>query len=87
VLEKRRLHQPAAVSCRCGIVRRGQAAFRERLPTATSAPPMPFRKASSLQRDRCEYSLHLAEALPFLRSSKAESRKTLRHPHEKQTRL
>ena len=44
----------------------GQAAFREATPEGYERAAGAFRKASSLRPERCEYSLHLAEALLFL---------------------
>jgi tetratricopeptide (TPR) repeat protein len=44
----------------------GQAAFREATPEGYERAADRFRKASSLRPDRCEYALHLAEALLFL---------------------
>ena len=60
------LHQPTAVPEYETLFAEGQAAFREATPEGYERATDAFRKASSLRPDRCEYSLHLAEALLFL---------------------
>jgi tetratricopeptide (TPR) repeat protein len=44
----------------------GLAAFRLATPEAYQRAVTAFRKASELKKDRCEYTLHLAESLYFL---------------------
>src|SRR5579871_2082426 len=44
----------------------GLAAFRLATPEAYQRAANAFRKASELKKDRCEYTLHLAESLYFL---------------------
>jgi tetratricopeptide (TPR) repeat protein len=60
------LHQPAAVPEHEALFAEGQAAFREATPEGYERAANAFRKASSLRPERCEYSLHLTEALLFL---------------------
>lgn len=60
------LRQPVAVPEYEALFAEGQAAFREATPDGYERAADAFRKASSLRHDRCEYSLHLAEALLFL---------------------
>jgi tetratricopeptide (TPR) repeat protein len=57
---------PAAVPEYEALFAAGQAAFREATPEGYERAAGAFRKASSLRPERCEYSLHLAEALLFL---------------------
>jgi tetratricopeptide (TPR) repeat protein len=59
------LHEPAAVPEYEVLFAAGQAAFREATPEGYERAADAFRKASSLRPERCEYSLHLAEALLF----------------------
>src|SRR5215471_8479678 len=44
----------------------GLAAFRLATPEGYQRAVIAFRKASELRKDRCEYTMHLAEALYFL---------------------
>jgi tetratricopeptide (TPR) repeat protein len=44
----------------------GLVAFRLATPEGYHRAVMAFRKASELRKDRCEYTMHLAEALYFL---------------------
>jgi tetratricopeptide (TPR) repeat protein len=44
----------------------GLAAFRLATPEGYQHAVIAFRKASELKKDRCEYTMHLAEALYFL---------------------
>lgn len=60
------VHQPAAIPEYEGLFAEGQAAFREATPEGYERAADAFRKASSLRPERCQYSLHLAEALLFL---------------------
>lgn len=60
------LHQPTGVPEYDTLFAEGQAAFREATPEGYERAANAFRKASSLRPERCEYSLHLAEALLFL---------------------
>jgi tetratricopeptide (TPR) repeat protein len=64
--KKALLHPPAASPEYEVLFARGQAAFREATPEGYERAAAAFRNASSLRPERCEYSLHLAEALLFL---------------------
>src|SRR5215467_9847758 len=44
----------------------GLAAFRLATPEGYQHAVIAFRKATELKKDRCEYTMHLAEALYFL---------------------
>ena len=57
---------PTAVPPDAVLFAEGQAAFREATPEGYERAANAFRKASSIRHDRCEYSLHRAEALLFL---------------------
>jgi tetratricopeptide (TPR) repeat protein len=60
------IHQPTGVPADAALFAEGQAAFREATVEGYERAADAFRKASALRHDRCEYSLHLAEALLFL---------------------
>jgi len=57
---------PAAPSEDETAYNEGLAAFRLATPEGYRRATVAFRKASELKKDRCEYTLHLAESLYFL---------------------
>src|SRR5215471_15895364 len=60
------LPAPAAPSDDERAYQEGLAAFRLATPEGYQRAVIAFRKASELRKDRCEYTMHLAEALYFL---------------------